>query len=359
MPTGRDADLVSRTLETASIEAEVCAKAEQLPDAIAEGAGVVLLAQEALSKTAMADLVACLGRQPSWSDLPFVILTTGGRVTESNVRHASSLEVLGNVTLLERPVRPQTILSATRAALRARARQYDILGRQESLRRANADLEQFAYSASHDLKEPLRNISIYSELLELRYGKLLNGEGHDHLEIIRSGAKRMELLLQDLLSYIQVAGAADNGQLELTNANIVLGKVLSNLEMAIRESDAVVTSDSLPSVRISDVHLQQLLQNLISNALKYRSERRPRVHLSAERTDTHWVIAVKDNGIGIAKQYSERIFGIFKRLHGTERYAGNGIGLAICQRIVERYGGRIWVESEPGEGSTFYFTLKI
>jgi light-regulated signal transduction histidine kinase (bacteriophytochrome) len=307
----------------------------------------------------MEDLVACLSRQPTWSDLPFIILTTGGRVTESNLRHASTLEALGNVTLLERPVRPQTILSATRSALRARARQYDILGRQESLRRANADLEQFAYSASHDLKEPLRNISIYSELLELRYGPVLNGEGHAHLEVIRSGAKRMELLLQDLLSYIQVAGASDGGPVELTNANIVFGKVLSNLDAAIRETEAVVTSDSLPCVRISDVHLQQLLQNLIGNALKYRSERKPRVHLSAQAGETHWLLSVKDNGIGIAKQYAERIFGIFKRLHGTERYAGNGIGLAICQRIVERYGGRIWVESEPGIGSTFFLTLKV
>ena len=178
------------------------------------------------------------------------------------------------------------------------------------MNRSAQDLEQFAYSASHDLQEPLRSVKIYSELLSVRY------------------------------------------------RNQVLKDTLENLSQAIADSGARVTSDALPSLPVHNTHLQQLLQNLIGNAIKYRSpERPPVIHIGAHRQDVNWVLEVCDNGIGIEPEYKEHIFGFFKRLHTGDEQSGTGIGLAICQRIVERYQGRIWVESEPGRGSTFRFSL--
>ena len=229
---------------------------------------------------------------------------------------------------------------------------------EDDLRRANADLEQFAFSATHDLQEPLRAIKIYSELLTETCGPAIQGEGQQFLGHLRGGASRMEMLVRDLLSYTKVS------QFERPEENADAGKALhsalANLSSAIQEVEAEITSDPLPSVRLHEAHVQQLFQNLIGNAIKYRSpERRPRVHVSADRQGNEWVFAISDNGIGIAPDYSETIFGLFKRLHTNDEYSGTGIGLAICRRIVERYDGRIWVESEAGKGSTFRFSLPI
>ena len=229
---------------------------------------------------------------------------------------------------------------------------------ENELRRANQDLEQFAYSASHDLQEPLRTIKIYSELLADRLGTAVEGETAEFLDFLRSAATRMELLVRDLLAYTQVTRL--DAQPEETDANQALTETLANLGSAIAESGATVTRDKLPVVRVHGTHLRQLFQNLVGNAMKYRSEdRTPTVHIGAERQDGHWVFTVRDNGIGIPAEFKEQIFGLFTRLHNTDRYAGTGIGLAICQRIVERYHGRIWVESEPGRGSEFRFTIPV
>jgi PAS domain S-box-containing protein len=226
------------------------------------------------------------------------------------------------------------------------------------LRRANADLEQFAYSASHDLQEPLRTIKIYSQLLADRLGSVVEGETAEFLDFLQSAATRMEHLVRDLLAYTQVTRF--DAPPEDTDANETLAVTLANLGGAIAESSATVTRDKLPVVRAHGTHLRQLFQNLIGNAIKYRSEdRTPRVHIGAERQDGYWVFTVRDNGIGIPPEFKEQIFGLFSRLHNADRYAGTGIGLAICQRIVERYHGRIWVESEPGRGSDFRFTLPV
>ena len=229
---------------------------------------------------------------------------------------------------------------------------------EDDLRNANADLEQFAFSATHDLQEPLRAIKIYSELLTKICGSTMQGEGQQYLGHLRSGASRMETLVRDLLSYTKVSKfekpevAADAAE--------ALKLSLANLSNVVQEAGADITSDPLPSVCMHSAHLQQLFQNLIGNAIKYRSpDRRPLVHVSAERHGDAWVFAVSDNGIGIAPNYSETIFGLFKRLHTNDEYSGTGIGLAICRRIVDRYHGRIWVESELGEGSTFRFTFPI
>jgi PAS domain S-box-containing protein len=224
------------------------------------------------------------------------------------------------------------------------------------LQRANRDLEQFAYSASHDLQEPLRSVQLYSELLAKRWAERLDGEALECLEHLRNGAARMEALVHDLLAYTQVMRFDPSA--EARDAGEALTVALANLADAIAKSGAQITSDPLPSPRVQGAHLQQLFQNLIGNSIKYRSPGRPPVvHVSAERQDRFWMFSVSDNGIGIAPEHREKIFGLFKRLHSSEEYSGTGLGLVICQRVVERYDGRIWVESEPGQGSTFRFTL--
>jgi PAS domain S-box-containing protein len=227
---------------------------------------------------------------------------------------------------------------------------------EDELVRANQDLEQFAYSASHDLQEPLRTIKIYGELLHRRHVDKLDGQALEFLEYLHSGATRMEFLVRDLLAYTQ-AGRLDApaGQ---TDANEAFTATIEDLDGAISQSGATVTCDRLPAVRVHGTHLKQLFQNLIGNAIKYRSkERAPVVHVTAEARNDSCIFSVRDNGIGISPEYREQIFGLFKRLHSGDEYSGTGIGLAICQRIVERYHGRIWVESEPGNGSTFRFAL--
>ncbi len=225
-----------------------------------------------------------------------------------------------------------------------------------TLERSNQELQQFAYAASHDLQEPLRNITIYTQLLGQRYRGKLDKDADEFIEFAVNGAARMEMLLKDLLAYTQ-ASAVGEQEIPPADLNCALQSVLSNLQTAIGESGAIVTSEALPSVPILDVHAQQIFQNLIGNAIKYRGEEDPRIHVSSERDGKEWIFRVADNGIGIEPQYKERIFGLFKRLHTVDKYAGTGIGLAICQKLVQRYGGRIWVESEVGAGSTFYFSL--
>ena len=224
------------------------------------------------------------------------------------------------------------------------------------IRRANLDLEQFAFSASHDLQEPLRSVKIYSELLDRRYSDKLDAEAKEFLAFLRTGAVRMEALVTDLLTYSQVSRCDPAS--EATDANEVLAETLDSLSDTIKENAASVTSDPLPLVQIQRTHLQQVFQNLIGNAIKYRtSDKKPTIHITGERSGHECKFAVSDNGIGIAPEYKETVFGLFKRLHTSAEYSGTGIGLAICQRIVDRYRGRIWVESEPGRGSTFRFTI--
>jgi PAS domain S-box-containing protein len=227
---------------------------------------------------------------------------------------------------------------------------------EDELRQANGDLEQFAFSASHDLQEPLRAIRIYGELLTERHASKLDGEALEFLNYLSTGASRMEVLVRDLLAYTQVANSEPPE--DPVDANEVLATSLADLHVAIDSSGAQVTSGTLPAVLMHAAHLKQIFQNLIGNAIKYRSpEREILVDVSAERQNESWIFAVRDNGIGIEPQYKEQIFGLFTRLHTGEEYSGTGIGLAICQRIVERYGGRIWVQSEPGQGCTFRFAI--
>lgn len=227
----------------------------------------------------------------------------------------------------------------------------------EELGRVNDDLKQFAFAASHDLQEPLRMITSYSQLLIKGYRGQLAGEPAVCVDFITKGAKHMRDLLADLLSYTEASGDREEAD-EPVNLNMIFEKVTENLKTAIEESSAVVTRGDLPTVRGHDTRFVQLFQNLIGNAIKYRGAEPPRITVTAEQENDEWRFAVSDNGIGIEPEYYQTIFGVFKRLHGNS-VPGTGIGLAICQRVVARYGGRIWVESPVGRGTTFYFTLPM
>ena len=225
----------------------------------------------------------------------------------------------------------------------------------EALRDSNEQLRQFAYAAAHDLQEPARNIRIYSELLERQVRDRLDADQQECLEIISEGARRMQEMVRDLLAYSRIVKKAE-GEPPTTDANLALADVMANLQLAIADSSAIVTAAGLPKVGMPRVHLQQVLQNLLENAIKYRSSDPPRINISAHRSGKGWCFCVSDNGIGIAPDYHEQIFEVFKRLHGRT-HAGTGIGLALCKRIVEHWRGKIWVESQAGCGSRFFFTV--
>jgi len=225
----------------------------------------------------------------------------------------------------------------------------------QELKRSNAELEQFAYVASHDLQEPLRMVSSYTQLVLRRYGERLDGDAKEFMNYVVEGAGRMKQLIEDLLAYSRVGTRGK--ELAPVDLEAALRKSLTNLRNSIEESSAAVTWDPLPTVLADDMQLAQLFQNLIGNALKFRAASVPRIHVSAAEKDSEWEIALADNGIGIEPQYYERIFMVFQRLHNKTEYPGTGIGLAICKKVVERHGGRLWVESRLGEGSTFRFTF--
>ncbi len=225
----------------------------------------------------------------------------------------------------------------------------------EELERSNEDLRQFAYAASHDLQEPLRAVSGFVQLLQKRYQGRLDAHADEYIAFAVGGADRMQRLIEGLLSFSNVGTRGKPFQ--PVDANRVLDEAIANLEAAIHETAAVITRDSLPVVNADRTQLMQLLQNLIGNAIKFRREEPPRVHVAARRSDGDWLFSVRDNGIGIEPKHADRVFILFRRLHDSQAYPGTGVGLTICKRIVERHGGRIWVESEPGRGSTFSFTL--
>ena len=223
------------------------------------------------------------------------------------------------------------------------------------LARSNADLQQFAYVASHDLEEPLRAVAGFTKLLQERYRDRLDADANDFIEFAVDGARRAQRLITDLLAYSRVG--TRGAPLAPAECEAVLRDTLADLVLAIEDSGGEVTHDPLPVVDADESQLGQLFRNLIVNGLKFHGAEAPRVHVSAERIPGAWRFSVRDNGIGIDRQYAETIFAVFQRLHTPTEYPGTGIGLAIAKKIVERHGGRIWVESEPGKGSTFYFTI--
>jgi light-regulated signal transduction histidine kinase (bacteriophytochrome) len=247
------------------------------------------------------------------------------------------------------------ITARKRAEAELRRAHDELEQKARELQRSNSELEQFAYVASHDLQEPLRMVSSYTQLVMRRYGEKLDKDAREFMNYVVDGAARMKQLIEDLLAYSRVGTRGKEfAPLEL---EAIVRRAVTNLRAAIEEAGAAVTWEGLPQVQGDDVQLAQLLQNLIGNALKFRSASVPRVNIFSTEKADDWEIVVQDNGIGIEPQYYERIFMVFQRLHNKAEYPGTGIGLAICKKVVERHGGRIWVESKLGEGSAFHFTL--
>jgi len=237
-----------------------------------------------------------------------------------------------------------------------RKRAEELLAQQtRELARSNAELEQFAYVASHDLQEPLRMVSSYTQLLSRRYKGKLDTDADEFIHYAVDGSARMQRLINDLLAFSRVSTRGK--PFEQTDFNEILKQVFSNLQIAIEEKQAIITHDPLPTLKADSFQMVQLMQNLLNNAIKFHSQQPPRIHIAARLEKGNWLISVQDNGIGIDPQFNERIFVIFQRLHDRSEYPGTGIGLAICKRIIERHGGKIWVDSQPGQGSTFYFTM--
>jgi PAS domain S-box-containing protein len=492
-PTGRDASLATDALRAEGVAALACADLDELCAQLRRGAGAALIAKEAFDLWAPELLESTLDAQPVWSDLPIVLLTRNGAPTEAALALIERIGAGHNVTLLERPIRVVTLVSAARSALRARRRQYEnrdqllllersaralleseqryrligeslpfgvwmtdaegepqyysaaflellgctleqcrgfgwlarleageadafraawrrssetgaqldaqfrVVGRDgrprtvlvrgcpvrdetgriqgwvginldvserqalveeleakaRELARSNAELQQFAYVASHDLQAPLRSVSSFCQLLERRYADKIDEQGREFIQYAVEGAQKMQALIQALLSYSRVGRVQrPRGPVDL---NEVVTEARRNLELDIRESGATVASDPLPVVRGDRILLVQLVQNLLANAIRYRSAATPRIRVGVGREGGDWAIRVEDNGVGFEPEFSERIFAMFQRLD-AER-SGTGIGLSICRKIAEQHGGRIWASSEPGKGSAFTFTL--
>jgi len=223
------------------------------------------------------------------------------------------------------------------------------------LARSNAELEQFAYVASHDLQEPLRMVSSFTQLLGKRYRGKLDQDADEFIGFAVDGATRMQRLINDLLAYSRVGTRGK--PFKPVDCQGIFSQARDNLMKVIDESEAVITQEPLPTVLGDEVQLLQLFQNLVANAIKFHNQAPTKIRVSAEKSGPEWIFAIKDNGIGIAPEHQKRIFSIFQRLHHRSEYPGTGIGLALCKKIVERHGGRIWVESQPGQGSTFYFSI--
>jgi light-regulated signal transduction histidine kinase (bacteriophytochrome) len=276
-----------------------------------------------------------------------------------------------DLKLLER-IGAQIAGAIANSQLYAQIRQAEetLIQQAKELTRSNAELEQFAYVASHDLQEPLRMVTSYVKILAQDYEDRLDADADRYINYAVDGANRMKVLINDLLAFSRVG--SQGKPVEPTDCGRVMEQVTSDLEEAIKESRGKVTWESLPTVMADGTQLAQLLRNLVGNGIKFRGEAPPHVHVSAElaspgaglseaqgHTGGEWLFSVCDNGIGIAPKHHARIFQMFERLHHRSEYPGTGIGLAICQKIVERHGGRIWVESQPGKGSTFFFTIPL
>ena len=231
----------------------------------------------------------------------------------------------------------------------------ELIRRTEELSRSNKELEQFAYVASHDLQEPLRMVASYTQLIAQRYRGKLDADADEFINYAVDGATRMQAIINDLLALSRVS--TRNTAFSKVDAKLALDKALANLRLVIGETGAVISCDSLPTLNADGSQLTQLFQNLIGNAIKFCGSNSPCVEIGAEQQDGEWMFHVRDNGIGIAPEYFERIFLMFQRLHTKKEYPGTGIGLTICKKIIERHGGRIWIESKPGKGTTFYFTI--
>jgi signal transduction histidine kinase len=289
-------------------------------------------------------------------DIPLILVSGAvGHVTAVEcIKHGATDYVLKD-GLARLPEAVRRALQEKHLLASRRKAEEDLARKVEELARSNADLAQFAYVASHDLQEPLRMVAAYTQLLSERYAGSLDENANKFLGYAREGSLRMQTLIQDLLAFSRIGRT---GTLPSPiDCESIIKEVLLSLGPAIAESGAVVTHATLPTILADHSQMSQLLQNLIGNAIKFRGKELPLISLETERVGPDWLFSVRDNGIGIAPEYAENIFVVFHRLHGRTEYPGNGIGLAICKKIVERNGGKIWVESNDGHGTIFKFTV--
>jgi two-component system, sensor histidine kinase and response regulator len=346
-----DVELVLSALRRAGLNAvsDVAQTAEEFTELVRKNSYDVVLADYKLPSWNGMESVEILRREGL--DVP-VILVSGalGELTAVECIKQGAADYVLKDHLARLP-------GSVRRAVRERGLRQEHQQGQEELARSNRDLEQFAYAASHDLQEPLRMVATYTQLLAERYQGKLDSDADKFIHYAVDGAVRMQKLVQDLLAFSRVG--RPGMVLESTNCNSVLEGVLKNLEGAIQESGAVVEHTQLPLVMADSSQLAQVFQNLIGNAIKFHGSEPPAIRVEAKRQRKDWVFSVDDNGIGISPEHAEDVFVIFRRLHTRADYPGNGIGLSICKKIVEQHGGRIWVESGLGHGSTFKFTLPI
>jgi signal transduction histidine kinase len=362
-PFGRDGAVFSDVLNKARIASLVCTNMQTLCEEVRIGAGAVVIADEALRPSNIGELSSVLSAQEQWSDLPLIVLTGTGETTRLSRERSLLRRPLENVNLLERPLRTETAISAVEAALRARRRQYEIRDLLKSLESANAELkaanrelEEFAHIASHDLQEPLRTVTVYTQLMMDRLGTGVDEQLLKYSTFVRDAVRRMQTLLNDLLRFAHVVHQ-ERRHAESVSLQEALSESLALLKPRIEDTGATITATGLPKTSGDQTQFSQVFTNLISNSLKYRkADSPPRIAISARHNSKEWIVQISDNGIGFDQAHAERVFGLFKRLH-RDAYPGTGVGLAICKRIVEGYGGRIWATSEPGKGSTFYFTV--
>jgi signal transduction histidine kinase len=368
--------VASLLLAKKELDHVICTEPNQLLEEAAAGVGVLLLEEERL-RLHHRELTAFLDSLPPWSEPPVILLT--GRRHQAVERIL--VEQFRNITLLERPISSLSLISHLHAGRRARKRQYqmrDLLAelrqinqgleqevaertaeaerRRLEAERSNEELQHFASTISHDLRQPLLVICRYLHLLEKRSGDRLDATSRDFVSHMIASADRLQAMISGVLNYSSIG--RQSLKPEIVDAAEVVALACDHLETAITETGAAITHDRpLPRLRADKIQLTQLLQNLISNGLKFVRDDRPRIHISAEQRPGAWQFRVTDNGIGIDPAQHQAIFRLFDRAHDQNGYAGTGIGLAVCKQIVERHGGSIWVESAPGEGASFCFTL--
>ncbi len=297
---------------------------------------------------------ASLIRQRKNSEHTPIIFITAINTNETHVYRGYSL---GAVDYIFTPVVPEVLKAKVAVFVDLAKKTQQIRVQAQELARSNRELEEFAYVASHDLQEPLRMVGSYTQLLAQHSKEHLDAEATEYVEVVIKSVKRMHALINDLLEYSRIGRRTK--KLTSTNCEDVLQAVMFDLKSLVTETQAKITHDMLPSVMADNSKLYQLFQNLISNALKFHGNRPPKIHVSATLKDGEWIFSVRDNGIGIETCYFDRIFQVFQRLHSSREYPGTGIGLAICKKIAEFHGGRIWLDSEFGIGSTFYFAIPI
>ena len=344
-----DVELALRALRRAGFEAseDIAQTAEEFTEFLRKNTYDVILADYKLPHWNGMETVEVLRREGL--DVP-VILVSGalGELTAVECIKQGAADYVLKDHLTRLP-------EAVRRALRDKQLREENQKAQQDLARSNQDLEQFAYVASHDLQEPLRMVATYTQLLAERYRGQLDDNADKYIHYAVDGALRMQTLVQDLLTFSRVGRQGSDSR--NTDCNVVLETALKNLRAAISESGAKILCDGLPVVVADGAQLEQVFQNLIGNAIKFRGSDPPAIRIAANKKDGDWVFSVADNGIGIDPEHAEIVFAIFKRLHTRAEYPGSGIGLAICKKIIERQGGKIWVESRRGQGATFKFTL--